>query len=105
VIDARAFGKLEPGDQVVVQETVAHAARELDAAARSGEQDARKALQEQGIEFVSAATPEEVERWHAIAGQSLAVLRKKQIYTDEMIDEMLRHLEEYRRQSQAGHEQ
>lgn len=101
-IDARAFGKLRPEDQQVVREAVGQAAKQLDAESRRGEENARQALREQGIEFVSAANPEEVERWRDIMRRALVVLREKRIYSDEMIDAIQRHLEDYRRRFREG---
>jgi TRAP-type C4-dicarboxylate transport system substrate-binding protein len=96
VVDGKVFAKLRREDQRVVREAVRGAAARLDAATREGEAGARQALRDQGIEFVSATTPEEVERWHDIAREALVALRKKQIYSDAAIDEIQRHLREYR---------
>ncbi len=83
----------------MVREVVREAAQRLDAASRKGEESARKALRDHGIEFVTATTPEELERWHDITRQALVVLREKQIYSDALIDELQRHLEDFRSQS------
>ncbi len=101
VIDKKIFSKLQPGDRQVIRQTVREAAQRLDAGSREGERSARRALQQQGIEFVSATAPEEVERWHDITREALAVLREKQIYSDAMIDELKRLLEEYRSGTRA----
>jgi TRAP-type C4-dicarboxylate transport system substrate-binding protein len=101
VIDAKVFGTLEAEDQRVVRALVREAARRLDAESRKGEQSARQALREQGIEFVTAATSEEVERWHEITREALVVLRQKQIYSDTLIDELLRLVERYRSEPRA----
>jgi TRAP-type C4-dicarboxylate transport system substrate-binding protein len=102
VIAKKDFDALQRGDQRIVREKVRAAAKRLDTANREGEQDARRALRDQGIEFVTATTSEEVERWHAISLQALEQLRERQIYSDELIDELLRHLEDYRRDSRAS---
>ena len=101
VIDKKVFSNLQSGDQQVIQQAVREAAQRLDAGSREGERSARRALQQQGIEFVSATTPEEVERWHDITREALAVLREKQVYSDAMIDELKRLLEEYRSGARA----
>jgi len=95
-IDAKAFGRLRAEDRRVVREKVERAAQRLDADSREGEQNAKQALRKQGIEFVTAATAEEVERWHDISGQALVLLREKQVYSDEMLDTLERHLEDCR---------
>jgi len=101
-LDAAAFGRLRAGDRQVVREKVAQAARRLDAASREGEQNAGQALRKHGIEFVTAATAEELERWHDISDQALVLLREKQIYSNDMIDALLGHLEDRRRQAREG---
>ncbi len=101
VIDKKVFSKLQPGDQQVIRKAVSGAAQRLDAGSREGERSAQQALRDLGIEFVSATTPEEVERWHAITREALVVLREKQIYSDAMIDQLQRLVEEYRREARA----
>jgi TRAP-type C4-dicarboxylate transport system substrate-binding protein len=96
VIEARAFGSLAPEDQRIVREVVHDAARRLDAATRRGEAGARKALEAEGIEFVSPTTPEEVERWHDMARRTMTKLRKEGIFSEAVIGEIERHLAEYR---------
>ena len=101
VIDGKVFAKLEPADQRVIREVVREAAQRLDAGSREGEQSALRALRQQGIQFVSATTPAEKERWHGIAREALAVLRKRQIYSAAMFDEIERLVEEYRSEARA----
>lgn len=101
VIDGKVFATLKPEDQRVIREVVREAAQQLDAGSREGEQSALRALREQGIQFVSAATPAEEERWHDITREALVVLRKRQIYSDAMLDEIERLLEEYRSGARA----
>jgi TRAP-type C4-dicarboxylate transport system substrate-binding protein len=101
-LDAKAFGGLRAGDRRVVRDKVGQAARRLDADSREGEQNAKQALRKHGIEFVTAATAEELERWHDISDQALVLLRKKQIYTEEMLDALERHLEDCRSQSRES---
>ncbi len=101
VIDGKVFAKLEPADQRVIREVVREAAQRLDAGSREGEQSALRALRQQGIQFVSATTPAEKERWHDIAREAMAVLRKRQIYSAAMFDEIERLVEEYRSEARA----
>jgi TRAP-type C4-dicarboxylate transport system substrate-binding protein len=101
-IDAKTFGKLRPGDQEIVKEVMREAARTLELQDRKGDASAKQALRDQGIEFVTAATPEEERRWHEIRDQALRVLREKQVFTPATIDELERHLEEYRSSARAA---
>lgn len=100
-LDARAFGRLQPGDQAVVREVIREAAQRQDESARVGAERAKEALRQQGIEFVTPATPEEVERWRDIGRQTLRAMRERGIYCEATIDALERHLEDYRR-SQDG---
>jgi TRAP-type C4-dicarboxylate transport system substrate-binding protein len=97
VVDAKAWSQLRSDDRSVVRELVRDATRRLDAANRAGEENAREALQRQGIEFVEASSPEELERWHDITRQALVELRDRKIYSDERIDRIQGQLEGYRR--------
>jgi TRAP-type C4-dicarboxylate transport system substrate-binding protein len=99
VLDRKVFAKLQAEDQRVIREEVSEAARRLDAASRVGEESARQALRDHGIEFVTATTSEEVDRWHDISRRALAELRRRQIYSDALIDELQRHLADYRREA------
>ncbi len=101
VLDGKAFAKLAEGDQQIVREAVGTATRKLDAANRKAEGEAREALRAQGIEFVAAASPEELVRWHEITDQALAILRSDGDYSDMAIDTLHRHLEEFRRTREA----
>jgi TRAP-type C4-dicarboxylate transport system substrate-binding protein len=101
-LDAKAFGGLRAGDRRVIRDKVGQAARRLDADSREGEQNAKQALRKHGIEFVTAATAEELERWHDISDQALVLLRKKQIYSEEMLDALERHLEDCRSRSRES---
>lgn len=98
-IDQKAFGKLSPADQAVMREEIRVAGRRLDAESRSGEQNAREALANQGIQFVSASSPEEVDRWRQISRDALAKLRAMGIYSEATMQEMLSLLEKYRADS------
>ncbi len=96
VIEGRAFDALTSEDQRVVREAVREAAGRLDAETLRGEAGARKALESEGIQFVSPTTPEEVERWHDMARSTVETLRKEGIYSEAVIDEIERLLAEYR---------
>jgi len=98
-IDQKAFSKLSPADQAVMREEVRVAGRRLDAESRSGELNAREALANQGIQFVSASSPEEVDRWRRISADAIAKLREMGIYSEATIQEILSLLDKYRAES------
>ena len=95
-VDRKVFDKLCPDDQTILRETVAASAARLDAENRAGEQNAKQALRNQGIEFVTASSEEEMQRWHDISAQALVKLRAMDRYSEAMISEILRLIEEYR---------
>jgi TRAP-type C4-dicarboxylate transport system substrate-binding protein len=98
-IDRKVFAKLSPEDQQVLREAVSTTARELDAGSRQGEENARRALQTQGIEFITPDRAEGVEHWDDLMRRSLAKIREKHVWSDAMIDELLAHLAEFRSQA------
>ena len=58
---------------------------------------------EQGRERLdAAATPAEVERWHGLMDQARAVLGEKQVYSQETMGEIQKHLEDYRDRPRLG---
>ena len=75
---------------------MAASAARLDAESRAGEQNAKQALRNQGIEFVAASSEAELQRWHDISAQALLKMREMGRYSETMISEILRLLEEYR---------
>ena len=101
-VDKRAFDKISPADQKVVREIIKKAARGLDEEGRRGEDGARQALQNQGIEFVSAESDEEVERWHQMSEQAIEQLRSMNRYSNQSMDEVLTLLDQYRSERSQG---
>ena len=47
-------------------------------------------------------TAEEFERWHDISRQALVLLREKQVYSEEMLGALERHLENFRSRSRES---
>lgn len=104
-VDRKAFTRLRPGDRSVVREVVGQIGEQLDRANRLGHEDAKRALLEQGIQAVTASSPEELGRWHAIAEAALEELRAGGLYSREMIDALHAHLSAFRSQPPAAHEE
>ncbi|RPG07257.1 MAG: C4-dicarboxylate ABC transporter [Proteobacteria bacterium TMED72] len=101
-VDKRAFDKISPADRKVVRETIKNVARGLDEEGRQGEMGARQALQNQGIEFVTAESEEEVLRWHQMSEEAIKNLRGMNRYSDENMDQVLTLLEQYRSERSAS---
>ena len=95
-IDKRAFDRISPADRKVVRDEVRIAARRLDEENRVGERGAREALENQGLEFVSAESDEEILRWHEVSGEAIEKMRAMNRYSNSTLDEMLTILQTYR---------
>ena len=67
-IDSKAFARLSPQDQAVVQRAFAEAAKRIDAGNRKSDADARAALQKQGVAF-APASQEEADYWKGVGGK------------------------------------
>jgi len=101
VVDRDAFQKMSPADQVVVKEVMSEVFARLDRLNRADNESARAALRSQGIEFVSPSD-EELVRWHAVAGESLARLDKLDVYSQESLHLLLGYLKEFRQGGGGG---
>ena len=95
-VDKKAFSRISARDRKVVRQVISDAAKRLDLQNRGDEVNAREALENQGIEMVSASSREEVQRWRGISSQAIAELRSENRYSDGLINEILTILQEYR---------
>lgn len=98
VVQKKAFGKISADDQSVVREEFASVVETLNTAARSDNANAKDALQNQGIEFLTP-DPAELERWKDIAVRAVARLRAEGVYSGENLDRVQSLVEEYRAQN------
>lgn len=101
-VDRKTFSKLSKSDQAVVHEVVARAGSRLDIESRSGEDNARDALRNQGISFVKPSSIQEVRRWHDISAQAIEKLREIGRYDDSTIEQIQSILESHRAGSTAS---
>jgi len=95
-VDKKVFAKISAKDRNVIREVVEAAAKRLDQANRADEANAREALKNQGIEFVSASSRDEVQRWRSIGSQATTEMRGTGRYSDALISEILMLLQEHR---------
>jgi prepilin-type N-terminal cleavage/methylation domain-containing protein len=95
-VDQKSFSKLSPADQEIVRNRFAEAAAKLDTDNRASDQNAREALEKQGIEFIEASSAEEVARWQKMSEDTRAKLRELGRYDDALIDRILQYLDEFR---------
>jgi TRAP-type C4-dicarboxylate transport system substrate-binding protein len=96
IVDSRAWRQISEADRTIVRKHAQEAAAAMDKENRVSEQNAIEALESQGIEIVSPASAEELERWHKITQDALKQLRGLGIYSDDRIDSIERYLAEYR---------
>jgi TRAP-type C4-dicarboxylate transport system substrate-binding protein len=99
IVDARAWRQISEADRKIVREHAQKAAANMDKENRVSERNAVEALESQGIEIVSPASSEELERWHAITQDALKQLRSLGIYSNDRIDRIEKYLAEYRSQN------
>ena len=94
-VDKKAFARLKPEDQRVVQEVMAKTFDHLDRLNRKDNAEAQQALVSQGVQIV-IPSPDELARWREIARQAIIELRGERVYSDEMLATIRRHLKEFR---------
>lgn len=101
ILKQKAFNTLSPGDQAIVSQVMGAAMSKLGKINRRNNMQARKALQKQGIRFVSIS-PTERQRSEAIAKRAIAALIKKGILSATMYQQLEKYLQDFRRQHSAA---
>lgn len=100
-LDARRFRQLPEGDQQVVREVMTDVIQGLDRQARSDNAQAREAMENMGIEFVSV-DPQDVAEWRATIAGAMPRLIRRDAIDARFYDQMQGILDEYRRGDAAG---
>lgn len=98
VVDKRAFDKISAADQSVMREVMGDIFARLDELNEADNLSARKALQANGVKFVTA-TDDERSRWTAFADAAVAKMLADGRYTKEFLTRMRALLAEFRGQS------
>ena len=98
ILDDRAYKKISPEDQKIVEATMARVFKDLEVINRKDNIMAREALKQQGIEFISL-TEEEEKRWHKLAKETRESLLKKGLYTKKMYNILNTLLQEFRQKN------
>ena len=101
VLDQKAFNQLSENDQAVVRNVMNDAMKKLDKINRHSEQEARHALEKQGIAFVTISK-EERQRAEEVAKQANDKFAKMGIYTQEMYGLLESHLNTFRSQHNSS---
>jgi TRAP-type C4-dicarboxylate transport system substrate-binding protein len=100
-VDKRAFDKISDADQAVVREVMERTYRNFDEQNLIDNREAFEALLNAGIENVPIDV-DEYNRVRAALLQSNRQLGQQGAFTLEMYDEMMRYVDEYRREQQAS---
>lgn len=101
VLEQKAFARVSPADQAIVLQVMQAAMRRLGENNRRGEQDARLALQQQGIQFVPISTAER-QRVEGLARKSMQQLSKQGIFTAQLYQQLENYLQTFRQQQRAA---
>lgn len=101
VLDARAFGRLQPGDQAVVREVLEAVYRTFDAGGAVDNDEAMRALVESGLERV-APVQSEVDRWRDIVMRSHQEQAEAGVIDLALFNELKSLLATYRSRYGAG---
>lgn len=100
-VDKKTFMKIAPADQAVVRSVMEKIFTNFTRLNRIDEQNARRALKKQGIEFVSLP-PEELGILHRAAQTTIDRLAQKKVFGTEALNAVQGHLNTYRRQPGAA---
>jgi len=100
VVDKRAFTKISAEDQAIVLEVMETVMNKLNELNRRDDAQARLALQNQGIQFLSV-NAQELHRWEDIAERSIKALGEKGVYTQRMYGLLSLYIKEFRDRNPA----
>ena len=101
VLDKKAFDKISKADQAIVQNVMLATMTRLGKINRRNDEQARLALQKQGIQFVPVSKAE-WQRSQEIAKQAIDKLGKEGLFTNKMYNLLQTNLNAYRQQHSAS---
>ena len=94
-IDSRVFNRLSTDDQTIVSTVMGGVMERLDTGSRQDNLDARAALEQAGLEFVSVDA-EDIPGWRETIEGLYPELRERSDIDADLLDQMLSALAEYR---------
>ena len=94
-VDKRAFKKIDVADQEVVREVMTRTYAKLDEASISDNDEAMQALLNTGIELVEI-DPQEAVEIRSVLNRSNRGMAKQGEYSEDLYNQMLQFVEEYR---------
>lgn len=95
VIEEQFFARLSEGDQAIVREVMESAYRKLDEESVADDREAYQALQDAGLQVIQPVAGEDL-LWREKVLASNRALAAQGVVSQAAMDEMLRHLSEYR---------
>jgi len=101
IISKKAFGKIAPEDRETVRKILSDVSTRLNERTRLDNIEARKALEKQGIEFLSVDS-EALRQWRKIAVDATTALRKEGKVPSDLLDEIEKLLAESRSKVKSG---
>jgi len=101
ILSSKAFNRISVEDREIVREVLVRANRTLDETSRSDNEEARKALAGQGVEFVNP-TDDTYGKWEEIAAAATKKLIAQRNYDPASIAMIERLVESYRAQQTSG---
>lgn len=100
-ITGKAFDDISPADREIVREVLERANATLDSRSRADNEEARRALIQQGVTVISPDA-ETQERWNEIAADATAALIEKASYDTALIAEIQGLLRDFRSQASGA---
>lgn len=101
VMDKQAFAEITESDRHIVLDVMTAAMNKLEKINREDDAKARRALQQQGIEFLTI-TADERKRSETIGAKAIEKLGKRGVFTKDMYNQLLKHLQEFRSKQSAA---
>ena len=96
VFQRKAFERLSPEDRRIVAEVISAAVDRLNAKSREDNKQARKALQDQGIQIVHS-TEEEHSQWLEPVSRAMDELARDNVFSMTTLQTLRKHLLDFRK--------
>ncbi len=103
VVDERSFSKMSADDQAIVKTRMRQAFDSMSEINETDEVNARKAMENNGVEFVSLSE-EDKAAWRVLAEKALTALADKDVYPTELFQKLQQRLEEIRAEAASSAE-
>ncbi len=87
IVEKKSFDKLSKGDQKIVRDVMSEVYQRIDEQNRLDSINAREALTNQGIEFISLSD-EELDKWHAIGEIVRKQMHEKYHFDQKVYDQI-----------------